>query len=260
MQSIITSMRKLLKLGRVLFLFSSLSLTGSVLAKEPDYEPLSDYHANSVFGQIGTPVGKLIITTNRGIYNCTAFLISPPYLMTNEHCVSSRIYDVKKKKWIMRQITKVHVEMNYVDPSDRSYVKDFFVQMPPLEMNATLDYAILKVEGNPAAEFGYLSLSISKPQEKTPLWIIGHPRGLAKQISRVHCRVLPYSKPHIRSLHHTCPAVPGSSGSPVFDANTSQVIALNYAGLGGTNFKIGLAVPFYHIAKQSSLLRSILKK
>lgn len=229
------------------------------IAADASFEPILNYHAASIFVQVGLPVGRLNVDTSIGGHLCTAFLISETHLMTNAHCVGNTKFDAKKNKRIPRTVSKVELEMGFVDPANRLNVRTFSVHMPPLEMNRTLDYAILKVEGNPSAKFGYLSISTIKPEEKMPLWIIGHPAGMAQQISRVHCRVIRHAKPHARRLHHTCPAIGGNSGSPVFDASTGDVIAIHHASYSLSKPDIGLAIPFYYIVKQSDLLRSILQ-
>lgn len=254
MQNISTRLKRILT---TLILIGTSSL-GSVHA-EPAYEPIFNYHPTSIFAQIGHPVGRLRIQTSRGRSGCTAFLISETHLMTNEHCVGKRAWDHKKREWFPRIVLKVKVEMAAVDPKDNSSMETFAVQMPPLEINEALDYAIMKVEGNPAAKYGYLAISTAKPQMKMPLWIIGHPKLKVQQISRVRCMVIKHPIPHPNRLHHTCPTAGGNSGSPVFDASTSEVIALNYAHYSVKVRDIGLAVSFHEIAKQSPLLREILK-
>lgn len=228
-------------------------------AAEPAYEPMIDYHSSSIFAQVGTPVGRLSIKTDKGSFYCTAFLISESHLMTNHHCIDDNWYDNKKKKTIKQTIEKISLELGYLDTKNKSAVKSFNVELNSLEKNKSLDYAILKVKGNPAESFGYLSISATKPVAKMPLWIIGHPRGKPQQISRIQClSILPIEKRRNR-LQHTCPAVPGSSGSPVFDASTGQVIAIHNAGYTTkSKKKIGLAVPLADIANQSSLLREII--
>lgn len=225
---------------------------------EPAYEPIHEYHPTSIFALVGSPVGRLRSKTSLGPSGCTGFLISPTHLMTNEHCVGDRWWDRKTKTWLPREVISVVVEMGAVDPSDPKRIETFAVQLPPLEKNEALDYAILTVEGNPAETFGFLSISTAPPQTGMPLWIIGHPKLLVQQISRVRCRVIEHARPHADRLHHTCPTAGGNSGSPVFDASTSEVIALNNAHYSAENREVGLAVPFRLIAAQSPLLRSII--
>jgi len=243
--------------------FMALALAGlasinPVLA-EPAYEPMANYHSSSIFVQVGTPVGRLNIKTDKGNFYCTGFLISQKHVMTNQHCVDNKWYDRKTKKKTYQKVEKIDLELGYIDPANKSKIKTFNVKLPALEVSKTLDYAILEVEGNPAQTFGYLSISSVQPVEKMPLWIIGHPRGKAQQISRIKClSIFPIQKRNNR-LQHTCPAVPGSSGSPVFDASTGQVIAIHHAGyITKSKQKIGLAVPLADIANQSSLLRDII--
>ncbi|WP_275290376.1 trypsin-like serine peptidase [Sulfitobacter mediterraneus] len=217
-----------------------------------------DYHPTSIFAQVGQPVGRLRTLTSFGRSGCTAFLISPTHLMTNEHCIGDRHWDHKTKTWLPRTVQSVKVEMGAVDPNDNQRIDTYSVQMPPLEMNEALDYAILNVTGNPADKYGYLAISTAKPAFKMPLWIIGHPKLKVQQISRLHCRVIQHARPHKHRLHHTCPTAGGNSGSPVFDASTHEVIAINHARYSAEVRDVGLAVPFHIIAAQSPLLRAII--
>jgi len=243
--------------GSIFMALAGLASCNPVQA-EPTYEPMANYHTSSIFVQVGMPVGRLRTKTSYGPSGCTAFLISESHLMTNEHCVGKRRWDRKQKKWFSRNINKVEMEMGAIDPNNRSRIEKYTVQMPPLEIDEALDYAILKVKGNPAEKYGYLSISLEKPEYKMPLWIIGHPKLLPQQISRTHCRVIKHPKPHRKRLHHTCPTAGGNSGSPVFNASTSEVIALVYAHYSVTQKDVGLAVPFHLIAEQSKLLRDII--
>lgn len=226
---------------------------------EPAYEPIINYHPSSIFAQFGKAVGRLRIQTSRGHSGCTAFLISEIHLMTNEHCVGKRAWDHKNRKWLPREVHKVKVEMAAVNPKDKTKIETFAVQMPPLEINEAFDYAILKVDGNPASRFGYLSISTQAPEAKIPLWIIGHPKLKVQQISRIACRVISANIYGKNSFTHTCPTIGGSSGSPVFDASTGSVIGLNHARDASKIPQLGYAIPFSKIAKQSSLLREIIK-
>jgi len=235
------------------------SLTSIAAAQsEPAYEPMANYHSSSVFAQVGQPVGRLRTKTSDGPSGCTAFLISQNLLMTNEHCVGERRWDRNKKKWFPRTVHKVDVEMGAIDPTNKKGFETFSVQMPPLEIDQKLDYAILKVNGNPAAKYGYLSISTDIPQFKMPLWIVGHPKLKVQQISRTACRVIKHPKPHRNRLHHTCATAGGNSGSPVFDASTGQVIALLYAHYSATVKDVGLAVSMHELVKHSKLLREII--
>ncbi|MBL4761023.1 MAG: trypsin-like peptidase domain-containing protein [Mariprofundaceae bacterium] len=233
--------------------------SASVAQAEPTYEPILDYHASSIFAQVGAPVGRLHIQTSAGNFYCTGFLISENHLITNRHCLAKIRYDKKQKKNIPQMIKKVTLELGYIDPANKTASTRYKVKLPALETNEALDYAILEVENDPASEFGYLSISTNVIKEKSPLWIIGHPRGKAQQISRIHCKSILPARSIPNRIQHTCPAMSGSSGSPVFDASTGQVIAVHHASIKGVKPKIGLAVPFSEIIKQSMLLRKILK-
>lgn len=238
-----------------LLLVTSISLAS---ASEPEYEPIISYHQNSIFAQVGKPVGRLRTQTSNGPSGCTAFLISEKHLMTNEHCIGNRVWNRKEQVWTPRTITSVKVEMGATGSTEPNSMKTYAVRLPPLETNRVLDYAILEFEGNPTSEFGYLSISTTKLDYNMPLWIIGHPKLKPQQISRITCKVIKHPKPRPNRLHHTCPTAGGNSGSPVFDASTGQVIALVYAHYSVDRKDIGLAITMSELAKQSPILSAII--
>ena len=49
-------------------------------------EPIINYSSGSVFAQIGRSVGRLDVLTDKGIFPCTAFIVSEKYILTNYHC------------------------------------------------------------------------------------------------------------------------------------------------------------------------------
>ena len=49
-------------------------------------EPIINYSVGSVFAQIGRSVGRLDVLTDKGMFPCTAFIVSKKYILTNYHC------------------------------------------------------------------------------------------------------------------------------------------------------------------------------
>ena len=49
-------------------------------------EPIINYSVGSVFSQIGRSVGRLDVLTDKGMFPCTAFIVSKKYILTNYHC------------------------------------------------------------------------------------------------------------------------------------------------------------------------------
>ena len=49
-------------------------------------EPISNYSEGSIFAQMGRSVGRLDVLTDKGVFPCTAFIVSQKYILTNYHC------------------------------------------------------------------------------------------------------------------------------------------------------------------------------
>lgn len=95
-----------------------------------------------------------------------------------------------------------------------------------------LDYAVLVFGGNPAAVWGKLALSGSDPALASAIYVIQHPAGEAKKISKKHCAVgaVPVDgRGSGTDFAHTCDTAGGSSGSPVFN-DAGEVVGLHHYG------------------------------
>jgi V8-like Glu-specific endopeptidase len=217
-------------------------------------ESVSNYGADSLFARLGRPVGRLDVLTDRGIFPCTAFLVSEKYLVTNYHCVPGII---ENPRIGASRIEAIQFVLGYIQNGVEDSVRKYTVGLFPAETDKDLDYSVIEVFGNPAKDFGAVRLAAISPLANHPFWIIGHPLGEAQRISREKCKS---GSPAISGhrLRHTCDTLPGNSGSPVFDPGSQSVIALHHAGskLDSINF----AIPLSEIVKQSEILRALAKR
>jgi V8-like Glu-specific endopeptidase len=97
-----------------------------------------------------------------------------------------------------------------------------------------LDFALLNLHGNAATKWGKLALEHTDPIIDRPLFIVQHPGGQPKMISKTNCtaKAVPVSgRASETDFTHTCDTVGGSSGSPVFN-EAGQVIGLHHYGFG----------------------------
>lgn len=224
---------------------------------QPQYEALignsslelmSDINPGSAIGQLGRAVGKLDILTDTNKYApCTAFLVADNLLITNHHCVPGVLDHPQIGGNV---IAALEFHAGFIRDGIASGAKTFRVSPVPLETNKQLDYAVLRVIGDANAEFGALKLSAAPPEDADPFLIIGHPQGWAQRLSREQCQAATPAVEGDRVLH-SCDTMPGSSGSPVIDDDTRQVVALHSAAAGGVN----LAVPMAEILKASDVLK-----
>jgi len=189
-------------------------------------EPIINYSVGSVFAQIGRSVGRLDVLTDKGMFPCTAFIVSKQYILTNYHC-SLGLLD--NEKIGATRIDATQFVAGYTQTGIDEGTKKYTVIPTPVETSKSLDYAVLEVIGDPSQEYGQLKLSSILPNSGDPFWIIGHPMGEGQRISREKCKA---NNPALSSgkLLHTCDTLPGNSGSPVIDAGLQQVVALHHAG------------------------------
>lgn len=189
-------------------------------------EPIINYSSGSVFAQIGRSVGRLDVLTDKGVFPCTAFIVSEKHILTNYHC-SKGLLD--NEKIGASRIDATQFVAGYTQTGIEEGTKKYTVIPTPVEASKTLDYAVLEVIGDPSQEYGQLKLASTSPAGGDPFWIIGHPMGEGQRISREKCKA---NNPALSAgkLLHTCDTLPGNSGSPVIDAGLQQVVALHHAG------------------------------
>lgn len=213
-------------------------------------EFISTYSPSSIFAQVGRSVGRLDVLTDKGVFPCTAFLVDGNLLVTNHHCVPG-IRDNAKVG--AESIIAVRFVAGYVQEGVEEGTRTFHVDPAPLETSRELDYTVLKVLGDPVAEFGRLRLAAAVPEDGSPYWVIGHPLGEAQRISREQCKA---NRPALSGgrLLHTCDTLPGNSGSPVVDATLRMVVGLHHAG--SKRSSVNYAIPMARILAQSEVLKA----
>ena len=211
-------------------------------------EPISNYSDGSIFAQIGRSVGRLDVLTDKGVFPCTAFIVSKKYILTNYHC-SLGILD--NERIGATQIQGTQFVAGYTQTGIDEGTKKYMVVAQPIEVNKALDYAVLEVLGDPSEEYGQLKLASVMPTDGDPFWIIGHPMGEGQRISREKCKA---NAPAVSAgkLLHTCDTLPGNSGSPVIDAGLQQVVALHHAG--SQKDSVNFAILMSKILENSTVL------
>ncbi|WP_417207409.1 trypsin-like peptidase domain-containing protein [Antarctobacter sp.] len=213
-------------------------------------EPIATYSPKSVFARMGRAVGRLDILTDSGVFPCTAFIVGKATLLTNFHCVPGILDNPKTGA---TRIEAIQFVAGYTRQGVETGTRRYFVSVEPIERNRDLDYAVLRVIGDPSEDFGMLDLSTHAPDDGDPFWIIGHPMGEAQRISREKCRANTPALTDNRLLH-TCDTLPGNSGSPVIDAALQAVVALHHAG--SDRDSVNFAVPMGLILARSDILKA----
>lgn len=223
----------------------------SVLNGSPKFELLAQYSENDPLRQLGRAVGRLDLHyARRGVVTCTASIISRDYILTNYHCVPGTDEN--------RPIADALLVMDYYSKVNTSNVRRYVVGTTPVEADKKLDYAILRVSGNPSALFGTVKILDWDPNPRASLLMIHHPLGRPKHVTRTGCRVAAEFRPDTNDLFHSCDTLPGSSGAPVFLSGAGGALGLHYGGLGPlAPGNYNSATRMRAMLEKSELLRSL---
>lgn len=165
---------------------------------------------------------------------CTGFLISDNMVMTNNHCVGSS-----------SDARGAAATFGYTKSgSGEKFQCDEYVAS-----NRALDFGIIKCKGNPGAKYPKTVLADFPPVIQDQIYIT---HQNCDYTSNPGCRpTQKYSEGELlgasqSNVRHNADTLPGSSGSPIFDAESHKVIAIhnagqNYANGGGMNYGVPMS-------------------
>ena len=170
-----------------------------------------------------------------GIYLCTGWLLGPNgHVMTNGHCIETMAeaqdtaYEVMAEGACSQTCSTLQCPGNIVSNFGTLVRRSF----------PTLDYALIKLNVNPATTYGYMKLRQQPSQLGERLYIPQHPGGWGKQIA-LHSTHPddPTGYPQVQDtlgndLLYFADINYGSSGSPVLSHDDHCVIALHSSTLG----------------------------
>jgi hypothetical protein len=148
----------------------------------------------------------------------TGFLTTDNRLVTNHHVLPSP----------ETAATSV-IQFNYQQTLEGLSAEAFEVRLVPERLFRTSvadDWTVVAVEGDPAARWGCIELAPHPISRGERVNIIQHPGGGPKQISLASSVVVFSGDGRVQYLADT---LPGSSGSPVFDARWN-LVALHHSG------------------------------
>jgi hypothetical protein len=172
-------------------------------------------------------VGYLYVPRTR--QRCTAFLISEDVVLTNHHCVSNA-----------QDAAFVNVAFDYEHlalPQDWDIVRC----EEWLGGDALLDYALLRCEGTPGIDHGFLSLAQRQAVVDEDVYLLHHN---CDWVSAPHCDKSKKLSPGVVQfplwrIEHTSDSLGGSSGGALMSATDHVVVGVHYAhrfGADPTNF------------------------
>jgi hypothetical protein len=161
----------------------------------------------------------------------SGFLAAGELLITNHHVIPSAA---------VAQGARIQCNYQLTAALHNAPVEEF--ALTPDEGFATSaedDWTAVRVQGEPAARWGALTLHRASPQKDDWINIIQHPAGGMKQIALYNNLIVYVDERRIQYLTDT---LPGSSGSPAFDSEWN-VIAVHHSG--GWLREPGAAMPYF---------------
>jgi len=167
------------------------------------------------------PVARLRVMTEEGQANCTGFLVSRELLLTNDHCVAGA-------SELLSLVADFGFD-TYGATLDRYRAVSLEAQ------NDALDYALVRLRPVPASRWGQIVLQpVQAPVENEALVVIQHPGGEPKHVSLLDCTVDGTTRAGVggapSDFGHQCDTLGGSSGAPVLDSQTGQIVGLHHWG------------------------------
>lgn len=188
-------------------------------------EPIVHPNVPDEIKNLGKAVARIRFISDDGKqYVCSGFLVSSELFMTNEHCPKSP-----------REVSSALIDFDY----DTANVTPKVTTFKKLEISdVPLDFAIFRLSWT-FPNRTPLQLEATIPQPDQLFWLIQHPAGEPKQLSRTDCRAVGISIPGVTSARtdfgHRCDTLGGSSGSMVLNRQTKKVIGLHHLGFEPTD-------------------------
>ncbi len=177
---------------------------------------------------------------------CTGFLINDSVIMTNHHCIPNAKYALG-----VSATFDDGVDENGVSKSARFRCSEF------LGSNQALDFALIGCQGTPGSSRGHAILDARVQADKSDLYVIQincdyylDPACVEKKLI-AHGQLGLTDKKDL-NFSHNADTLGGSSGSPVFSAQSHSVIGLHnmgYEAFGAGRGTVNFAVPMLAIIK-----------
>ena len=203
------------------------------IIREPDFEKVRDLPTDSLDYQLSEKVGWIIIphpSYPGGYLYCTGFLVGPDLFMTNHHCIHDNFGALP--------LEGVYVFMAYYqEPSVDSTRGGISAGVSAvLSADATKDYALLRLDTPIGNTLGWLTLDTTThtPDTRQSVKLISHNRARSKEIVRNNTEIVEIPVGHPLShrpfaIAYLADTEDGSSGSPVFLRDGSNVIGIHHS-------------------------------
>lgn len=224
------------------------SNTESICGASVDWTPVESYSGDrwpsSSYVSINeSPVGRLKFYAPQGSGSCSGTMIAPDLFLTAGHCVEP-------------EHTFLQVEMNYQDTNSGAPrdIEWFNVTEVVEDEIAGLDYAILRVQGDPGLRFGMTTPVARSVDTGTQLAIIQHPAGIRKVIDAGTA----LSSAGDRLYYGNIDTYGGSSGSGILDDQGNLVAVHAFGGCNSRGANSGTLIK--DIANVSPVLTDLTRR
>jgi hypothetical protein len=183
-----------------------------------DWQNTVDLPTSDRRRELGRSVGRIVFRTEDGFDSaCTGFLISADRLVTNRHCLGTQAR--------CRTATIVFDFLTATDRGEQVRCREMLVA------DADRDMAVVRLDRKLGNDRGALILAQAAPVAERDVYLVQHPGGGPQKISIEGCSIdkVGLTGPHAAlTFSHLCDTQGGSSGSPLLDAETHQVVGLHY--------------------------------
>lgn len=201
----------------------SSAIQSSVIIGDIDWVETETLAASSFQARNARAVGKINLPWADS--RCTAFLISEDVIMTNQHCIEQASHAQGVK------VTFDLVEGVTADQRQEFDCSTF------IGNDEELDFALLRCEGSPGAQYGTVKLARRAATAGSDLYVIHqncdyYTEQECEPTKKLSNGKLVKIRTEDGEYAHNADTLGGSSGSPVFGAN-HEVIAIHHAGAGG---------------------------
>jgi hypothetical protein len=200
-------------------------LDSKVIIGELDWQEIRELDAESEIAQQASFVASLTFRRLIRGARCTGFMISEDIMMTNHHCI--------KGQFNARALT---ASFRFQD-GHRGGSGTVFQCREYLGSNKDLDYSLIRCDGRPGRVMGWAQVGEPVRRAGThPLYVI---HQNCDYYTKRNCEpTKKYSPGELwgyvgEQLGHSADTLGGSSGSPIFDAETHELIGIHVAGVGG---------------------------
>ena len=222
-----------------------LNPTPEVVCGTDGREDVACHIGETGFETAQNPVSRLLFQSGAFLYVCTGWLVdgsNPNTLVTNNHCISTQNETDTLQATFNFQFTTCGGNMV---AQTSSFSGGMLLKTSSVDRRGRkegFDYTLLTLQGNPEAAWGELVATGRSVSVGEQIWFIQHPGGNEKEVGYYEdsektmlCRVAEVNQTYGRSAGESqtaygCDSEGGSSGSPIIDPVTGEVIALHHFG------------------------------